>query len=200
MKLAPQLELDRCPHCQVARPTLTQVGRHETNDHSGNMPRRWIVYCCSTCGGLVTAWGLQFGHDVIQYFPEGLTVDEEIPERPRAYLQQACESLHAPAGSIMLSASSVDAMLKLKGYNEGSLYARIEAAADDHLITQEMARWAHEVRLDANDQRHADELATLPTTEDARRVIDFVRAFALYLFVLPSRIQRGIEGADENRG
>lgn len=132
MNLMPQLELDRCPHCQVARPTLTQVGRHETNNHSGQTPRKWSVYCCSSCGGLVTAWGFQFGQTVLQYFPEGLSVDEEIPERPRAYLQQACESLHAPAGSIMLSASSVDSMLKLKNYTKGTLYERIESAANDH--------------------------------------------------------------------
>ena len=55
-----------------------------------------------------------------------------------------------------------------------------------------MAHWAHEVRLDANDQRHADQAADLPTTEDAKRVIDFASAFAEFLFVLPSRVQRGI--------
>ncbi|MEX2516663.1 MAG: DUF4145 domain-containing protein [Gammaproteobacteria bacterium] len=195
MNLNQQLELQRCPHCQVARPTLNEVGRHETNDHSGQMPRRWRVYCCSSCGGLVTAWALQFNQAVIQWFPVSLTVEDDIPERPRAYLQQALESLHAPAGSIMLSASSVDSMLKIKGYTEGSLYNRIDAAAQDHLITNEMAAWAHEVRLDANDQRHADEMAALPTTEDAQRAIDFVRAFGQYLFVLPAKIQRGIDNA-----
>lgn len=51
----------------------------------------------------------------------------------------------------MLAASAVDALLKLKGYTAGSLYARIEKAAEDHVITQDMAKWAHEVRLDAND-------------------------------------------------
>ena len=108
------------------------------------------------------------------------------------FLQQAMESLHAPAGAVMLAGSAVDSMLKLKGYTEGSLYARIEKAATDHLITKEMAAWAHEVRLDANDQRHADESASLPTDKDAKRVIDFTSAFAEFLFVLPSRVQRGI--------
>ena len=56
----------------------------------------------------------------------------------------------------MLSASSIDAMLKSKGYKKGNLYKRIEKAAEDHLITSEMAKWAHQVRLGANDERHAD--------------------------------------------
>lgn len=92
----------------------------------------------------------------------------------------------------MLAASSVDAMLKEKGYQEGSLYARIKKAASDHLITPEMETWAHEVRLDANDQRHSDNAMALPDEAAARKVIDFVQALAQFLFVLPQRVQRGI--------
>jgi hypothetical protein len=44
-------------------------------------------------------------------------------------------------------------------------------------ITEEMAAWAHDVCLDANDERHADEGAILPTDDDGLRVIDC--AFAL---------------------
>ena len=62
----------------------------------------------------------------------------------------------------MLSASSVDAMLKVKGYKDGSLYQRIKDAAAGHIITEDMATWAHQVRLDANDERHADESASIP--------------------------------------
>lgn len=83
-------------------------------------------------------------------------------------------------------------MLKLKGYSDGSLYSRIEKAAAEHIITNDMAMWAHEVRLDANDQRHADEAASLPSTDDARRVIDFAVALAEIMFVLPSKVQRGL--------
>lgn len=92
----------------------------------------------------------------------------------------------------MLSASSIDSMLKIKKYTDGSLYERLKAAASDHLITEEMEKWAHDVRLDANDQRHADESDNLPTIEDAQRVIDFTQAFGQYLFVLPAMIQRGL--------
>ena len=62
----------------------------------------------------------------------------------------------------MLAASAVDAMLKVKGYKDGSLYQRIKDAAAGHIITADMATWAHQVRLDANDQRHADESASIP--------------------------------------
>ncbi len=77
-------------------------------------------------------------------------------------------------------------------YSSGSLYGRIERAVADNLITSELAKWAHDVRLDANDERHADESAIMPTEDDANRTIDFVAAFAEYLFVLPAKVKRGM--------
>jgi hypothetical protein len=132
---------------------------------------------------------------VREYFPSSAQIADEIPDRPRAYLQQAHESLHAPSGAVMLCASAVDAMLKLKGYTKGNLYSRIDKAASDHAITPDMAAWAHAVRLDANDERHADEAATLPTEEDAKRVLAFASTLAEIMFVLPSRVQRGLAPA-----
>jgi len=126
-------------------------------------------------------------------YPAPLDVDENIPNRAKAYLEQAINSISSPAGAVMLAASSVDAMLKEKGLKEGSLYKRIDQAANDHLITAEMATWAHEVRLDANDQRHSDEEAELPSPDDAKRSIEFVKALGQFLFVLPALVQRGIE-------
>ncbi len=130
-------------------------------------------------------------------WPEMLSVSDSVPERAREYLTQALASLHAPAGALMLAASSVDAMLKEKGLKTGSLYSRIDKAADDNLITKDMALWAHEVRLEANDQRHADEGTTLPSREDAERVIEFTQALAQFLFVLPDMVTRGRKGPAE---
>lgn len=128
-------------------------------------------------------------------FPKPREVDPAIPNVAGAYLLQALQSLSAPAGAVMLAASAVDAMLKGKGLIEGNLYSRINQAAKSNLITDEMARWAHEVRLDANDQRHADKDAPLPSEADARRVVDFALALGQFLFVLPSRVKHGLDEA-----
>ena len=103
------------------------------------------------------------------------------------------DSIHSPAGAIMLASSSVDAMLKTKGFKEGAHYTRINNAVTKHIITEEMSKWAHQVRLDANEQRHADENFVLPTEEDAKKAIDFTLALAEFLFVLPNKVTKGIE-------
>lgn len=99
----------------------------------------------------------------------------------------------------MLTASAVDAMLKEKGYKDGDLYPRINKAVEDGLITEEMGQWAHEIRLDANDQRHADENADLPDAANASKCIEFARSLAQFLFVLPAQVQRGLSSA-QNTG
>ena len=195
-KLLNKFQLGRCPHCEVHKPNLSKQGEYlDTTAYTGSGKRRWATYVCSFCGGVVLAWTELEGPsaDIAkEWYPRSNGIDETIPERAREYLKQARESLHAPAASIMVCASAVDAMLKAKEYKDGSLYTRIDKAAQDHLLTPEMAKWAHQVRLDANDQRHADEEASLPSTEDAQRSIDFANALAQLLFVLPARVQRGI--------
>lgn len=132
---------------------------------------------------------------VHEMYPSAREVADDLPDRTREYLTQAIESTHAPAGSIMLSASAVDSMLKAKGLKDGSLYSRIDKAAMDHIITAEMALWAHDIRLDANNQRHSDESADLPSEKDALRAIDFVQALGNFLFVFPAIVARGRSGA-----
>ncbi len=92
----------------------------------------------------------------------------------------------------MLAASAVDSMLKAKNLTSGSLSARINEAVQQNLITAEMAQWAHEVRLDANEQRHADDAVPLPDETQAKKSIEFALALGQFLFVLPARVQRGI--------
>ena len=101
------------------------------------------------------------------------------------------DSLHAPSGAQILAASAVDAMLKKMGFKEGKLNDRIKQAEDIHLITPEMALWAHDVRLDSNNQRHADENTPLPSNKDAEKTIEFAKALAQFLFVLPAMVSRG---------
>ena len=209
--LTPHLLLARCPHCQIDNPNLASILQQTANgypffqtlDHQKTVSRLWKIYRCSRCGGLVLAGGNTNGYDYIQsidssnnisateIYPRPTQVDASLPAVAKEYLTQAINSVHSPAGSVMLCASAVDAMLKDKGYTDGSLFARINKATEDHLITEGMKEWAHEIRLDANDQRHADQGAALPTTADAQRNIEFAQALGQFLYALPARVAQG---------
>ena len=190
-----KLSLDCCPHCSVDKPNLNKSWTGSTRAYAAqpsDPARQWAVYACASCGGMVLTESKSGDNsEVVAWYPKSASVDQNMPPRVREYLNQAVRSVHAPAGSVMLAASAVDAMLKEKGLIKESLYDRIDKAEKEHLITPEMAKWAHEVRLDANDQRHADTHAALPTEADARNSVDFAQALAEFLFVLPARVKRG---------
>jgi hypothetical protein len=180
----------------VDTPLLQQVWEATTHNYLGINGRFWKVYSCNRCGGLILCGAPGLNSPINEQYPATQTLnDEAIPQRARSYLEQAISSLHAPAGAVMLAASAVDAMLKAKGYKEGSLYVRINQAVKDHLITEDMGKWAHEVRLDANDQRHVEEEAKIPVEADAKRVVEFTKSLAMFLFVLPAMVTRGIKDA-----
>jgi hypothetical protein len=194
------LDLSRCPHCGVAKPSLLRVfGTHPTQTHLGGNPRGWAAYQCGGCGGVVLAGAPRTPQNqtlpVNEVYPTLDAVESEVPAKAARYLSQAIESIASPDGAVMLAASAVDAMLKEKKYIEGSLYSRLQKAVEDHLITPEMEKWGHQVRLDANDPRHADVENPHHDEASAKRAVDFARALAQFMFVLPARVTRGIKDA-----
>jgi len=192
LQVGPDLALSRCPHCNIADPMLVNSGGEFTTQGRGGH-RQWSLFACRTCGGAVMA-GTKHGSPlVMECYPRIEELHAAVPQRPCEYLRQAAESLGQPAASIAVSAAAVDAMLKEKGLSHGSLKDRIDQAAASHLITDGMKQWAHQIRLDANDQRYAAYPAALPTREDARRCLDFAIALADFLYVLPARVTRGIQ-------
>jgi hypothetical protein len=191
-----RLSLERCPHCSVDLPSLNKTGQGDTSDHVGGNRRYWFLLQCTRCGGMILALSRDdHGGGGIDLYPKVAEVANEIPTRARECLTQTISSISAPMGGVILAASAVDATLQAKGYTDGVLYSRIDKAAADHLITEGMAKWAHQVRLDANGQRHVKDDAPLPTPHDAKLAIDFALALGEFLFVLPSRVGAGISAS-----
>ena len=86
---------------------------------------------------------------------------------------------------------ALEAGLKIKFPDiKGTLYERIEKAAEQQKLTPDLAAWSHEVRLGGNDAAHDEEPFD---KEDAERLSTFTRLVLLYLFTLPGML-------DEARG
>ncbi len=201
----PHLSLARCPHCNTANPTISRVHqfgfqpmKKEFAAQVAGKQINWHVYVCASCAGLIGAGSLpepgqifQVPEQIYWIVPNPKSISLDIPKSAARYLGQARETLASPAASVMMSASAVDAMLKERGYKDGKLYSRIQKAEQDGVLTSHMADWAHDIRLDANDERHADEAAIDMTAGDATRCLEFADALADLLFVLPARVKRG---------
>ena len=64
----------------------------------------------------------------------------------------------------------------------GKLVVRIDTAAKAGDLTQDMAEWAHQIRLLGNDATHEEEPFS---EEDARSMHAFTDLMLQYLFTLP---------------
>lgn len=201
MRIGEQPDWARCPHCGIAGPNYTTVytSQQALPRRDGEAHSRWAAYACTTCGSLVTTKG-EPGSGVanplvVEIYPPAKTAHDDIPEPARRFLEQAFQSIHAPDAAAMVAGSAVDAMLKLHGFEKGTLYARIDEAKVAGLLTESMADWAHEVRLGSNRPRHADKERPHVSPEEAVQAVEFAEALGHFLFVLTARIQRGIDSA-----
>ncbi len=181
------LNIERCPHCNIAHPRMTKTSGHLSNR------RQWNLYQCASCSNVAMAVSVDVGHDLqdvhlSELYPSAPQVAGDLPEKAGNYLNQAVNSIQSPDGCVMLAGSAVDAMLQAKGLSDGTVYSRIDTAVKKNILTPEMGEWAHEVRLGSNRPRHSDEDNPHVTIEEAKQAIDFVQMLGHILFVLPQRV------------
>lgn len=210
----PLINLERCPQCKAYKPTLNLVFQCVDSRKSGRSHGPgWLVYRCSACyditAFLVPSWQTfttlaqaishlnQVGAVGVVMIPNSEFDITGLPERAGNYLSQAANALSAPDGAVMLAGSAVDAMLKEKGYDQGSVYDRINKAVEHHVLTTDMAEWAHSVRLGANKPRHADLDDPHATEAEARQSLEFAKALGDFLFVFPARVAAGKQAAEK---
>lgn len=207
-------ELSRCPQCGTAKPTLVLqhvVYKNALSTGHENWAA-WAVYQCTSCLDVVcfetilphykelSQLQLQMiqrrynGWNILPGF--GTEALQDWPDTAKNFMQQAVESGSAPDGAVMLAGSAVDAMLKAKGLEKGTVYERINKAVVDGLLTEAMGEWAHAVRLASNNPRHADLNSPHATSAQAEASMEFAKALGQFLFALPAKVQRGKDAAE----
>jgi hypothetical protein len=219
MSMAETIEgLPYCPHWGTANPASVRlnVGSVPASaGRGGELFERvvlWAMYRCTTCHDVIlvesepTTELPRARLAIRRMFPQPPQIAVDIPNPARRYLQDAQSSLHASSASILSSNSAIDAMLKTKGFprydsngKEHSLNSRINEAAEGGVLTKGMAEWAHAIRVDANDQRHADDNLAALSNEALRRkaegTLNLAKAIGEFLFVIPAMVEAGKKGA-----
>jgi Domain of unknown function (DUF4145) len=195
---SPPPQIATCPYCGTGKPQVAGLGDNSVNAVRGG--RRWGVFTVTCCGGLLLAIGpprpQEQNINIIEtLYPSVRIAAAEIPDPARRFLQQAMETLNAPDAAAVMAGSAVDAMLKHFKLTEGSVYKRIDEAVNQNILTPAMGDWAHEVRLGANRPRHSDQENPHVSPQEAQQSVEFAEALAHFLFVLSSRVKKGIENA-----
>ena len=194
---------ERCPHCKVATPQMLNKWNHQEQIFSSAI--FYVSYQCTSCCNITLAKysivaPFERGpsatyHQILEeYWPKlSGELSPTIPEAARTHLAEARNGIYSPNSSVVASATAVDLMLQEKDIEETSLNAAINEAKVQGLITENMADWAHHIRIEANGSRHRKIGTPLATKEDAEQSLEFAVALAEFLFVLPARVTKGIE-------
>ena len=216
----PTIVLD-CPHCETESISFEFVGESPWDKRPGELSRTWNTFWeCYKCGKAVVAGLLRYpliyrtpAHCNRDPRDEGFFVHELSPPPPEQYVpeylpeelsqgyREALDSLRrgnwVSAGMmfrILLERSTTQLEPEGVNFKGMGLVARINALAEQHIITPAMKDWAHIIRLDGNVAAHEGREAF--EEKMATQMKDFAELFLVYAFTLPARVaiyRRGIQ-------
>lgn len=203
------LSLDEtCPHCLKEHAVLQFVSETLLKQHFFS-----LVFQCQSCFKLVVAEVAQTGTSGPSYYaknsPYPLIINKNKDFRvtetyPKAYKVQSPQSTPDRASKFFIEAKEdfvrgryetsamncrkvIDIATKVLHLgDEDKLVRRISALRATGLITQEMADWAHIVRIDTNGAVHSDEEFT---QDEVDQLIKFTEVFLTYAFTLPALVR-----------
>lgn len=194
-----------CPFCKnlanfTAVWTERQVPRHLS------VPGADITaaYRCpnEACGMIIA--GVQSGIGLVDHWPRsvGGKAFPDVPEHIAATADEAhqCMSIGALRGAVALARAVVEATAKQQGVTKGNLMEKIDALAEQGVVSDAMRDAAHEIRFAGNEVAHGD-LAEQPLDdEDAAEVLALMDAILLRVFQEPEQVARVRARREERKG
>jgi hypothetical protein len=209
-----------CPHCTTKRIGFTLAA--ETR-FGPPRPKDWMVlYKCNKCqGGLVVEYTFQVNHGyaspsacnvdpgTVGFTPRSFYPGKMPPSTPAftpepldKYFKQAVDAFQngSPDASGAMCRKVVDVSTqKLLGEDAkkfGTIAKRIDELAARSLLTPDLQKWAHVVRLEGNDASHDEDPYT---PEEADELLSFVDLYLTYVYAMPGRLKLRRESAEKEK-
>lgn len=116
---------------------------------------------------------------------------EDVPEFIASAASEAysCASISMYRAAVLMARTALEATAKDKGITEGTLCGKIKEMAKKHIITDQLADEADEIRLLGNDMAHGD-LSTPVTMDDSTDILGFLDSVLDYVYQQPKAILR----------
>lgn len=126
-----------------------------------------------------------------------VSAPEHVPDSvERCYVEAVSIMGTAPTAAGMTFRKTLEVALKtIRPNDRGNLKNRIDAAAKAGAITEDLAKWAHRIRLDGNEAAHESQPFSSDELEGLHRFTELVLR---YLFTLPGMLKAW--SADKSSG
>ena len=171
-----------CPHCGQATFLPCQ---HEFGNEAGS---HFLLVCPNCLKSLVV---IEQGH-VITTYPSGHppVIDESLAGHIRADYEEAskCYNAGLHIAAAIMCRRLIELSAKEKGAEGRNLYERIESLVEAGVLTSELGKVAHRIRIIGNNGAHPDypDLIGLGQ-KDAEEALEFVKIYTDYVYVLPAK-------------
>ncbi len=116
---------------------------------------------------------------------------EIIPENVQSSLEEAKRARFSQCfrASAVMSRRSLEALCSHMGYEDGTLFKRLEKMSKDGTLQNNLFDWANEIRLIGNSGAHFDPINEV-LEEDANQIILFLEEVIKYLIIMPYEIEK----------
>ncbi|MFT9385552.1 DUF4145 domain-containing protein [Acetobacter sp.] len=177
---------DRCSVAAFCRGCSKSIGliAEETYDAMGILEGFYRAFSSGVCMDryctIISYWPARNIVSIPEHVSENVARIYSQAERNRAQLQwDAAGTMYRK----VLEAATKELGADLKA--EGNLMRRIDLLEAQGRLTQDLAQWAHTVRLLGNEAAH-DEAE--PAPKDVDDLANLTRMLLIYLFELPKRV------------
>lgn len=206
-----------CPRCGTRSVAFRLLGQHRWHGDEDSEDRFFDVFGeCGHCNrGVILTYKIGYGEadplqqgmhqflssdGLLEIAPEPASTGapQHTPNRVADLFRQGRESLNSgswdAAGAMFRKAVEIGLKVRFPDINpEWRPDKRIKKAADDHLLTSDLAEWAHRIRYMGNEAVHEDVF----TEAQAREMSAFTEIMLQYMFTLPGKLSAARDAVEK---
>jgi hypothetical protein len=123
-------------------------------------------------------------------------VSNIIPEVIKNDISEArlCLSVSAFRGAATLARRALQVICLEKGSKKDRLADQIDELFDKNIITDDIKKWAHEIRYIGNDAAHPNDAPVLK--EDAEEILELLDSMCEVLYIAPAKAEKRREARE----
>lgn len=191
-----------CPYCHE-RTSLNIRAQHTID--SAHL--QYQIGECNGCNGCVLVLRPSDPYrttsdkpiSIIYPHPLPVSVSDIVPENIRIDMSEAklCLSISAFRGAATLARRTLQVICMEKGAKKEKLADQIDELSEKNIITDEIKKWAHEIRYVGNDAAHPND--ALVTKEDAEEILELLDSLCDVLYIAPSKAEKRREARESKK-
>jgi len=139
---------------------------------------------------------------ILKVYPAPLPkeVDDVIPDNIKSDIIEAriCLSVNANRAAAVLARRALQVICIEKGSKKNKLVEQVDELFTKSIITDEIKKWAHEIRYVGNDAAHPND--TSVSRDDAEEVLELLDSMCDTLYIAPAKAENRRRARESRKG